>query len=98
MRNAALAMIPRLASRFMAVARPAKKTKGGSSKSNDGEPTSRFFSTPGSAAQGREDVDDFGSMFLAPPLAPRTPTIVRSARRLRARFRARNFLRPPWLR
>jgi hypothetical protein len=98
-RDAALALIPSLVSRFMAVARPAKKSKGGAASASDSEITSAFFSTSSSNAEGAVDGADFGSMFLAPPMAPRpTPRPRTARRRLRARFRARNFLKPPWMR
>jgi hypothetical protein len=97
-RNTALALVPNLVSRFMAVARRAKKTKGGAGSTSHSEITSSFFSTSGSTSEGMADGADFGSMFLAPPLAPRPkpPRAVR--RRLRSRFRARHFLKPPWIR
>lgn len=57
-----------------------------------------FFTTSGSNAEGAVDGADFGSMFLAPPLAPRPKPPRVTRRRLRARFRARHFLKPPWMR
>jgi len=97
-RGTALTIVPSLVSRFMAVARRAKKAKGGAGSASHTEITSSFFSTSGSTSEGVADGADFGSMFLAPPLAPR-PKPPRGVRgRLRSRFRARQFLKPPWLR
>lgn len=96
--NVALALVPRLASRFMAAARPKRKDKGGGAASaSSNEITSSFFSSSGNASDGAADLAEFGSMFLAPPLAPR-PKPPRTVRRLRSRFRARQFLKPPWMR
>ena len=97
-RGTALALVPTLVFRFMAVARRAKKAKGGTGSASHTEITSSFFSTSGSTSEGGAEGADFGSMFLAPPLAPRPkpPRAVR--RRLRSRFRARQFLKPPWMR
>lgn len=97
-RAAALALVPSLVSRFMAVARRTKKSNGGADSASHTEITSRFLSTSGSASEGAANGADFGSMFLALPLAPRPkpPRTVR--RRLRSRFRARHFLKPPWMR
>jgi len=96
----AFMMLPRLVSRFMAVARPRKKAKsGGAASGSNIEITSSFVTSSGTAS-GDDAVDgaDLGSMFLAPPLAPRPmpPRAVR--RRLRSRFRARHFLKPPGMR
>lgn len=90
-RNAALSLL----SRFMAVARPAKKKSiGDAGSASSTEITSSFFATSGKAAESA----DFGSMFLAPPLAPRPTPRPRTARqRLRAKFRARHFVKPPWM-
>jgi hypothetical protein len=96
-RATALALVPSLVSRFMAVARRAKKAKGGAGSASHTEITSSFFTTSGSASEGGAEAD-FGSMFLAPPLAPRPKPPRATRRRLRARFRARHFLKPPWMR
>ncbi|WP_237830338.1 hypothetical protein [Sandaracinobacteroides sayramensis] len=98
--NVALALVPRLASRFMAVARPKQKDKGGGAASASGnEIISSFLSSSGNASDGAADLTDFGSTFLAPPMAPRpTPSPKTVRRRLRSRFRARHFLKPPWMR
>jgi hypothetical protein len=82
----------------MAVARPKKKAKGGgaASASSFGVASS-FLSSSGSGSDaGSVDGAELGSMFLAPPLAPR-PKPPRTVRRLRSRFRARHF-KPPWMR
>jgi hypothetical protein len=95
----ALAAIPSLVSRFMVVARPAKKkSKGDAGSASHSEITSAFLSTTDKAEGALEDGADFGSMFLAPPMAPSPKPAKLSRRRLRARFRARNFLKPPWMR
>lgn len=96
----AFVMLPRLVSRFMAVARPRKKAKGGGAASASNiEITSSFLTSSGTTSgDGTVDGADLGSMFLAPPLAPRPqpPRTVR--RRLRSRFRTRQFMKPPWMR
>lgn len=95
----ALAAIPSLVSRFMAVARPAKKkSKGDAGSASHNEITSAFLSTTDKAEGAAEDGADFGSMFLAPPMAPSPKPAKLSRRRLRARFKARNFIKPPWMR
>lgn len=99
-RHLAFVLLPRLASHFMAAARPRKKAgSGGAASASNIEITSSFLTSSGTASgDGAVDGADLGSMFLAPPLAPRPqpPRTVR--RRLRSRFRARQFLKPPWMR
>lgn len=88
--------IPSLLSRFMAVARPAKKTEDDKGSDSHSEAMSRFFSGASSASGDTVDGADFGSIFLAPPMTPRPSPRPRSTRhRLRARFRARHFFKPP---
>lgn len=95
----ALAAIPSLVSRFMAVACPAKKkSKGEAGSASHSEITSVFLSTMDKIEGEVEDGADFGSMFLAPPMAPSPKPAKLSRRRLRTRFKARNFLKPPWMR
>lgn len=97
-RSMAAAILPSLVSQFMAVARPRKKTEDDKGSASHSEATSKFFA--GSSTTGGDAVDgaDLGSMFLAPPMAPRPNPRPRSARKLRARFRARHFMKPPWMR
>jgi len=94
----AAVLLPSLVSRFMAVVRPVKKSDDDKGSASHSEATSQFFGGTASSTGGDVDGVDLGSMFLAPPLAPRPNPRPRSARRLRALFRTRNFLRPPWLR
>jgi hypothetical protein len=94
----AAALIPSLVSRFMAVARPKTKTDGKAGAASGNQITSAFFSTSGSKSGGEVEGADFGSMFLASPLAPRPQPPRTTRRRLRARFRARHFMKPPWMR
>jgi hypothetical protein len=94
----ATVLLPSLVSRFMEVARPAKKSDDDKGSASHSEATSRFFGGTASSTGDAVDGADLGSMFLAPPLAPRPNPRPRSARRLRALFRTRNFLKPPWLR
>lgn len=97
-RGMAVAILPSLASRFMAVARSCKKADDETGSASHSEATSKFVARSNTEASDAVDGADFGSMFLAPPMAPRPGTRPRSIRRLRTRFRARHFLRPPWMR
>jgi hypothetical protein len=97
-RGMAVAILPSLVSRFMAVACRRKKTDDDKGSASHSEPTSKFFAGSSKVTSDAVDGADFGSMFLAPPMAPRLSPRPRSARRLRARFRARHFMKPPWMR
>jgi hypothetical protein len=94
----AAAILPSLVSRFMAVARRDKKSDDDKGSTSHSEASSQFFATSGATASDAVEAADFGSMFLAPPMAPRPTPRPRSIRRLRARFRARHFMKPPWMR
>lgn len=99
LRLTSLALLPRLTSKFMAVARPKKKSKGGKGSGSDSEAPPSFFMRNVGDAGSDDQPEDFGSMFLTPPMAPRvTPRPAAKRRRLRTLFKTRHFMKPPWMR
>lgn len=96
-RRIALALIPGLAVRFRAVARRKTKSKTRRGSGSDSEATSRFFSVNQSPCPQPDEQDKFGSSFLTGLVANQASRAA-IRRRLRALFKARQFLRPPWLR
>lgn len=94
MRRELLSLIPSLTSCFMAVARPTKRGEDKDAASvGDTATTSRFLSSSDERADEAASPGHW-SKFLAP--RPKQPRPTR--KRLRSRFRARHFLKPPWLR